>query len=51
MRGRPLVKRDVACRLAKSTAFAIGDFGHRALTLVHLALVCGVSGDAVEGVV
>jgi len=47
----PLVEYDVACRLAKSMAFAIGDVGYHALIFVCLALACGVSGDAIEGVV
>jgi len=51
MHGHPLVECDIVYRLAKLTAFAIGNFGHCALTLVHLALVCRVSGGAIKGVV
>jgi len=49
--GHPLVEYDVACRLAKSMAFAIGDVGYHALMFVCLVLACRASGDAVEGVV
>ena len=49
--GHPLVKYDIACRLAKSMAFVIGDVGYHALMFVCLALACGVSGDAIEGIV